>query len=124
LYIWYVSNVFRCFPFLSIFIIFIISVMVPYACPVFSISLRILNYYCYYVCLECALYIWCGMVGLSVLRILLGSSCNLIGILHSFHIGYFYYCEVLVYFVLFLILNAIFICLSLKSLVIFLVSFP
>jgi hypothetical protein len=63
-------------------------------------GLRILNYYCYYVCLECALYIRCGMVGLSVLCILLGCSCNLIGILHSFHIGYFYYFQVLVYFVL------------------------
>jgi hypothetical protein len=55
------------------------------------------------------------MVDLSVLCILLGSSCNLIGILHSFHIGYFYYFEVLVYFVLFLVLKAIFICVLEKS---------
>jgi hypothetical protein len=36
---WYFSNVFRRFPFLSIFMISIVSVMLPYECPVFSMWL-------------------------------------------------------------------------------------
>jgi hypothetical protein len=33
---WYRSNVFMCFPFFSVFMISIVSVILPYACPVFN----------------------------------------------------------------------------------------
>jgi hypothetical protein len=36
LYMWYFSNVFVCFPFFSVFMKFIVSVTLPYACPVLS----------------------------------------------------------------------------------------
>jgi hypothetical protein len=40
LYMRYFSSVFRCFPFLSIFLISIVSVMLPYECPVFNMWLE------------------------------------------------------------------------------------
>jgi hypothetical protein len=36
LYIWYFSSVFRCLPFFSVFKTFIMSTILPYVCPVFS----------------------------------------------------------------------------------------
>jgi hypothetical protein len=35
LYMWYFSNVFKCFPFLCVLIMSVASVMVSYVCPVF-----------------------------------------------------------------------------------------
>jgi hypothetical protein len=35
-YIWYISNVCRCFPFFSIFIILIVSIILPYMCPILN----------------------------------------------------------------------------------------
>jgi hypothetical protein len=56
LYIWYFSNEFKCFPFLCVLIMSLVSVMVPYVYPIFNIWLEypellllfIIAYMCYF----------------------------------------------------------------------------
>jgi hypothetical protein len=116
-------RIFRCLPFLSVLITWIVSVMLPYTCPVFSI--------------------WLEYPELLLLH-LMSRMCSLHLVLNDRPVCPMYFNGQLKHFIwytplssylsvavfdlsmlciAFLVLKAIFMCVFLKSLVIFLVSF-
>jgi hypothetical protein len=99
LYMWYFSNVFKCSPFPSVFIVSTVSAIPPCVCPVIVCESNILNL-CYIP--NCLYMLFISHVKCSTmfaLRILVGNPRISFGKCHYFRI-YLFVGGVLLYFVL------------------------